>query len=79
MIVSHDEIEYSGIIQDVIKTLKGKKSFFLHIWVDGTEIPYMATEMDDIEFLHESIKISHDDSATWILYGIIMVFRVVGK
>ena len=76
MIISHD-IQYSGIIRDVIDVLKGMDSFTLKIWVDGSEVPFKIDETSDIEFLEESVKISNDTGFTWILYGIIMVIRVM--
>ena len=76
MIISHD-IQYSGIIKDVIDVLEGMDSFTLKIWVDGSEIPFKVDESSDIEFLEESVKISNDTGFTWILYGIIMVIRVM--
>ena len=78
-VISYEDIEYSGIIGDVIKTLSKLDNYILRIWVDGTEIPYRVFDEDTIEFLHESIKITDAESKsiTWILYGIIMSFKVV--
>lgn len=76
MIISYD-IQYSGIIRDVIDVLEDMDSFTLKIWVDGSEVPFKIDETSDIEFLEESVKISNDTGFTWILYGIIMVIRVM--
>lgn len=80
MIVSHDDMEYSGVVTDVIRTLKGLDHFILQIWVDNTEIPFTVYDNDDLEFLHESIRITSnsENTVTWVLYGIIMTFKVTG-
>lgn len=80
-VIAYDDIEYSGIIQNVIETLSELDRYIVRIWVDGTEIPYWVFDDDTIEFLHESIKITKVEkgtkTTTWILYGIIMSFEVV--
>jgi len=76
-VVAHNDIAYSGVVNDVIETLKDQDQFVLKIWVDSTEIPFTATDDDEVEFLHESIKITTEHRVRWILYGIIMVFEVV--
>ena len=79
-VVYYDNIEYSGIIQNVVETLSEMEKYVLRIWVDGTEVPYLIFGDDEIEFLHESVKITTVEDRTrkitWILYGIIMSFEV---
>lgn len=78
MIVSHEDIDYSGVIGNVIETLDGLDRYILRIWVDSTEIPFTIFDDDKIEFLQESIKVTSSDGGTitWILYGIIMTLKV---
>lgn len=79
-VISYEDIQYSGIILNVIETLSEMDKFVLRIWVDGTEVPYTIFGDDEIEFLHESVKITtiqdRTKKVTWVLYGIIMSFEV---
>jgi len=79
-VIAYEDIEYSGIINDVIDSLSNLDKYILRIWVDGTEIPFSVFHDDEIEFLHESVKITSTEGSTktisWILYGIIMSFKV---
>ena len=79
MIIKHDEIDYSGVVSNVIEHIKTKSIWVMNIWTDGAEIPFTATDNDVVEFLEESVKITKGQESTWILYGIIMTFKVTGK
>ena len=78
MIISHD-IDYSGVVSDVIQHLKSMDVFILKVWIDNTEIPFEGTDDDDIEFLQQAIKITKGKETVWILYGVIRTFKVLGN
>ena len=77
MICHIKDFEYSHVISDVISELLKADNFVMQIWVDGTELPFTVTDEEDVEFLKEAIKISHEHSTEWVLYGIIRSIKVI--
>lgn len=76
--ISYDsKCNYSHVISDVISELVASEVYVIQVWVDGSELPFTSDNDGDIVFLKEAMKITHDHTVEWILYGTIRSIKVI--